>query len=266
MFRKAALWAVLALASALPGLAIGQDDAIAAYQRGDDSLARSLAEPRALGGDHTAQTLLGLLYWRGRGVARDDRLAFEWMSKAAAQSNAEALTHLGRMLEEGEGAPKDEAKAYDAYLRAAELGHADAQFRVGQAYHYGRGVRRDGIRARYWYERADRAQWNAEGGDRVAQQASLEPKAKLPDACVPRRPPIATMNRLGATRASGTLTFALDRQGRVRGVVEQTLSEPELRFDVVAYFSESLRSQDCVWDERLRGRWYVVPFTLEVTR
>ena len=65
--------------------------------------------------------MMGLLYWRGRTVARDDRVAFEWMSKAAQRNNAEALNHLGSMYERGEGVERDAVQALRHFEHAPQL-------------------------------------------------------------------------------------------------------------------------------------------------
>ena len=62
-------------------------------------------------GEADAQLMMALLYWRGRAVVRDDRVAFDWMSKAAQRKNAEALNHLGSMYERGEGVERDAVQA-----------------------------------------------------------------------------------------------------------------------------------------------------------
>lgn len=266
-FRRLLIGLGVAFAASLcVAQATSYDEALAAYRQDDFVRARALAEPLAAAGDHDAQTLLGVLYWRGRGVERDDAVAFTWFSKAAAQSDAEALSYLGRMYEQGEGVAEDTRKAFDAFLRAAELGSKDGQSNLGRAYHRGVGVRKDLIRARYWYEHADAQEFMTEKRERAAPLVGPPTPMKLTDDCRPRTVPVANMRRLGVSNAEGTIAFAVDNQGKVRGVIEQNLSEPELRFDVVAYFSDSLRSETCVWDVSTRGRRFVIPFRLQLTR
>src|SRR5712692_2296882 len=65
--------------AATVGLAVPDVDAAqAAYQEGDFASALRLARPRAEQGDARAQSLLGLIYLRGREVAQDDTEAVKW--------------------------------------------------------------------------------------------------------------------------------------------------------------------------------------------
>ena len=254
----------LAGAASIAGAAT-YDEALEAFQRDDFAVARGLAEPLAQEGNREAQTLLGVLYWRGKGVGRNDGLAFLWFTKAAAQESAEALSYLGRMYEMGEGTAEDKQKAFEAFTRSAELGSASGKQHLGRAYHYGIGVRKDVVRARYWYEQADAQEFLGERRERTPSLIGPPAPLKLASECRPRTPPVATMRRLGVSTASGTLTFAVDRDGRVRGVTEQSVSDPELRYEAVAYFSDSLRSEQCLWDASSRGRRFVVPFRFNLT-
>ena len=95
--KRAVLAAALALGLAAPAAADYWADfeaAIDAYAEGrhDDALARF--RPLAEGGDHRAQYWLGIIYFEGRGVPRDDVRAYYWLSLAAEQGNRAA--RLGR--------------------------------------------------------------------------------------------------------------------------------------------------------------------------
>ena len=259
---------VIVAAVATPCVAGEADAADAAFRAGDFATALALARPLAEGGDADAQLMMGLLYWRGRTVARDDRVAFEWMSKAAQRNNAEALNHLGSMYERGEGVERDAVQALRHFEQAAELGSPSGQFNTGRAYNGAIGTRRDTIRARYWYELADAHEvrgYPALVGPHPTESTDGG-KRQLPDQCRPSRPPILAMNRLGLREVSGRLFFAVDGQGKVRGVRNQSLSAPELRYESVAWFSESLRSERCQLDVAMRGRAVVVPYRFVVTR
>ena len=74
------------------------------------------------------------------------------------------------------------------------------------------------------------------------------------------------MNRLGLRQVNGTIAFVVDAEGKVRGVRSESLSAPELRYEAVAWFSDSLRSPDCVIDATLRERVVTIPFQFELTR
>ena len=242
-------------------------DANAAYQAGDFEKALSMAKPLAIEGNVDAQYLTGLMYWRGRGVDRDDGAAAEWFAKAVAQNHKEALNDLGAMYRDGEGVGKDERRAFELFERAAENGSAAGQFNTGKAYQHGLGTRRNNIRARYWYERSDATEARAERLKPVYEPSvrSGEKLNVLPDGCRPLRPPISAMNKLGLKQANGTISFFVDTDGKVRGVTHQSISDPELRYEAVAFFSESLRSKECAIDPAFRDRRMQIPFRFEVT-
>ena len=244
------------------------DEANAAYQAGDFEKAMSIAKPLAAEGNADARLMVGLMYWRGRGVARDDGVAAEWFAKAANQNQSEAQNDLGVMYRDGEGVSKDEHRAFELFERAAENGNAAAQFNIGKAYQDGQGTHKNHIRARYWYERADATQARTERVAKPLDDQTIRSGGKLgrlPDGCRPPRPPISAMNRLNLRQANGSILFFIDAEGKVRGVTHQSISEPELRYDAVAFFSESLRSKECVIDPAIRDRRMLIPFRFVVT-
>ena len=243
-------------------------DANAAYQAGDFEKAMSIAKPLAIEGNADAQYLTGLMYWRGRAVNRDDGAAAEWFAKAVSQNHKEATNDLGAMYRDGEGVGKDERRAFELFERAAENGSSAGQFNAGKAYQHGLGTRKNNIRARYWYERSDATEARAERLLKPVYEPSVRSGEKsnvLPDGCRPLRPPISAMNKLGLKQASGNISFFVDADGKVRGVTHLSISDPELRYEAVAFFSESLRSKECAIDPAFRDRRMQIPFRFEVT-
>lgn len=265
-FRWAA--ALSAVLAAFTCFANTLGDANAAYQSNDFENAMSIAKPLAVEGNADAQYLTGLMYWRGRGINRDDAAAMEWFAKAATQNHSEATNDLGEMYRDGEGVNKDAQRAFELFERAAENGSAAGQFNTGKAYQHGTGTRKDLIRARYWYERADATQLRADPIPRPVYEPSTQGAGKssvLPDGCRPSRPPMAAMNKLGLKQLSGNISFFVDAEGKVRGVTPQSISAPELRYEAVAFFSESLRSKECAIDPWFRNRRMQIPFRFVVT-
>jgi len=65
-----------------------------AYNRGDYVPAIRLFRPLAEQGSAKAQSLIGVMYRRGQGVARNSVHAFIWLSRAAARGDARAKTEL----------------------------------------------------------------------------------------------------------------------------------------------------------------------------
>ena len=94
-----------------------------------------------------AQFWLGLLYDRGHGVERNQKIALQWFKKAAEQGHAEAQRVIGVYLEEGIVIDRDLTKAADWYNRAAAQNNAKAQRNLAQLYVLGRGVARDYAKA-----------------------------------------------------------------------------------------------------------------------
>lgn len=123
----------------------------------DDARAVSLFEKAAAAGHARAQLNLGILYFRGQGVARDLIQARAWLEKAVAASrdDPQALYALGRALSEStEQILPDPPRAADLYRRAAEKGHVMAGLRYGLALSEGRGVKPDAVAAQRWLIRA----------------------------------------------------------------------------------------------------------------
>jgi len=70
------------------------EDGMAAYNRGDYVPAVRLFRPLAEQGNAKAQNVLGVMYRRGQGVARNSVRAFVWFSRAAARGDATAKAEL----------------------------------------------------------------------------------------------------------------------------------------------------------------------------
>ena len=73
-----------------------------------------------------AQRLLAIRYQRGRGVPKDEAIAFYWMQRAAQQKFALAQRSLGELYENGSGVAQDINLASDWYALAAVQGDSTA--------------------------------------------------------------------------------------------------------------------------------------------
>jgi TPR repeat protein len=73
------------------------EDGMAAYNRRDYVPAVQLFRPLAQQGNAKAQALLGAMYRRGQGVAKNSSHAFMWLSIASARGNAKARAELQQM-------------------------------------------------------------------------------------------------------------------------------------------------------------------------
>jgi TPR repeat protein len=82
---------ILGMAGAVAG---PWEDGMTAYNRGDYVPAIRLFRPLAEQGNAKAQNVLGVMYRRGQGVARNSVRAFLWFSRAAARGDAQAKAEL----------------------------------------------------------------------------------------------------------------------------------------------------------------------------
>lgn len=103
-----------------------------------------------LGSDDAAYAL-ALCYRNGRGVPKDDKLAAQWMARAAADDNIPAEVEYAIMLFNGVGVAKDEEAAAELFLKAATHQNPIAQDRLARLYASGRGVRKDLVEAMKWH-------------------------------------------------------------------------------------------------------------------
>jgi TPR repeat protein len=76
------------------------EDGMAAYNRGDYVPAIRLFRPLAEAGNPKAQSVIGVMYRKGEGVAKSSSRAFMWFSLAAKRGDAKAKTEL-RQVSEG---------------------------------------------------------------------------------------------------------------------------------------------------------------------
>src|SRR3979409_340245 len=70
------------------------EDGMAAYNRGDYVPAIRLFRPLAEQGNAKAQNVVGVMYRRGQGVARNSVRTFLWLNRAAARGDAIAKAEL----------------------------------------------------------------------------------------------------------------------------------------------------------------------------
>jgi TPR repeat protein len=126
------------------------DAAEAAYQKGNYETAIRIARPLAESGNARAQSLLGRMYSRGRGMPHDEIEAVNWLRRAADQGDPTAEFTLGNLYAEGKGVPQDYVEAARLYRLAAERGDPQSQYNLGLAYAKGEGVAQDNVSAHAW--------------------------------------------------------------------------------------------------------------------
>jgi len=105
-------------------------------------------------GDAEAQSKLGTMYNKGRGVAQSDTEAVNWYRKAAEQGDAKAQNNLGVMYVSGRGVAQSVSEAGNWFRKAADQGVAEAQLNLGAMYENGYGVAQSHADAMKWYTKA----------------------------------------------------------------------------------------------------------------
>ncbi len=143
---------------------------IKAYYAGDYNQAFEKLHPLAEDNIARAQFRLGIMYYQGRTVVKNEDLAQQWIARAlpvvlraAQQSEAWAQSDLGTAYELGIGLKKDVSHAAGLYEKAAQQGYAGAQTNLGVLYGMGDGVKYDRQVAVYWLKQA------AAQGDKIAE-------------------------------------------------------------------------------------------------
>jgi TPR repeat protein len=109
--------AVMLLVSVSGASAGPWEDGMASYNRGDYAPAISLFRPLAQAGNAKAQSIMGVMYRKGQGVAPNSARAFMWLSVAAARGDAKAKAELREVSKEMTPAEMTQAKEM---MRACE--------------------------------------------------------------------------------------------------------------------------------------------------
>src|SRR4051812_34190884 len=97
------------------------EDGMVAYNRGDYVPAIRLFRPLAERGNPKAQSVIGVMYRKGEGVARNSARAFMWFSMAAARGDAKAKAELHEVSRE---------------MTPAEIAQAQAMMQTCEASNY----------------------------------------------------------------------------------------------------------------------------------
>ena len=122
--KKAIIAGMLAATQVLGGplaLAGPWEDGMAAYNRGDYVPAVQLFRPLAQAGNARAQSVLGSMYKKGQGVAKNSAHAFIWFTLAAKR---------------GDGKAKAELRSISAAMTPEELAHAREMLQACEASDY----------------------------------------------------------------------------------------------------------------------------------
>ncbi len=135
---------------------------------------------KAKAGDAEAQYRLGLAYFHGRGVTKNDRQALQLWQASADQGYPKAMHFMGVAYRRGIGVRKHAEKALSWFTRAAQAGSVIDQYIVADAYYEGKvNNRRDDALALFWAEYA--ARYGHPGALILLAQAKLEGRGVPPN-------------------------------------------------------------------------------------
>ena len=126
-----------------------------AYQQGDYAAALKELTPLAQQGSSEAQVVLGTMYLKGQGVAKDPNQALKWYTSSAEQGNPVGQFYMGSMYLMGAGVTHDTAQGLKWLGISANQGNSDSQVLLGLVYLQGNGgVARDLVQADTWFHLA----------------------------------------------------------------------------------------------------------------
>jgi TPR repeat protein len=123
-----------------------------AYSEGDFKAAYREFVQSAKDGDARAQFAIGVMYHKGKGIAKDYAKALEWYAKAAEQGHATAQNNLGIMYRRGEGVSKSPREAFTWIWMAAMQDNARAEMNLADMFRRGEGVGQDLLQAYAWLD------------------------------------------------------------------------------------------------------------------
>ncbi|HLY04987.1 MAG TPA: TetR family transcriptional regulator [Rhizomicrobium sp.] len=156
MFRDASMGAPVARAASRPAPARVVRTVAAARpvqhvaQKAPQTNLLKLAET----GDTSAELLVGLEYLEGKGKPKDEPMAVDWLSRAAAKGQPVAQYDLGALYADGRGVHADPVQAFQWFGSAALRGNRRAMHFLAIAYAEGVGTTKDLPEAARWFERA----------------------------------------------------------------------------------------------------------------
>ncbi len=84
-------------------------------------------------GNVRARAELGRVYYFGRGVTRNNSLAFKWLNAAAAANDPDGQFYLAILYSEGDGVLPNDSQSVILLRQAAAAGHQQAQRALPQA-------------------------------------------------------------------------------------------------------------------------------------
>ncbi|CAD8068203.1 unnamed protein product [Paramecium primaurelia] len=104
-------------------------------------------------GDTDAQFKVGLMYEDGKGAQQNIQECIQWY-QLAANKHAQAAYNLASIYYLGRVVAPDYKIAYKYFSKAAELQNEQGMFQLGLMHLFGQGVEQDFEKSRSWFERA----------------------------------------------------------------------------------------------------------------
>ena len=140
-------------------------------------------------GDASAMYALGISYFFGRGVAKDDKESSKWVLKAASLGNTGAQAEIGHRYAVGLGIIQDDHKAVEWYRKAIKQGSPEAMSYLAWNYSKGRVVKKNLETAYSLYQLADndanqRARERIKELEKEMTQAQISTAKKLATDCI----------------------------------------------------------------------------------
>ena len=132
------------------------EDGFTAFKAGSYEKALRLWLPIAEKDNADAQYNIGILYMKGLGVEKNEKTAFVWYKRSAANGNTDAMYNLGTMYNQGRVVIRSTKDAVKWWKKSAELGNASGQFNLGVVYAYGRRVKQNTEEALKWWKKSAR--------------------------------------------------------------------------------------------------------------
>ena len=130
------------------------EDGFIAFKAGSYEKALRLWLPMAEKDNADAQYNIGILYMKGLGVEKNEKTAFIWYKRSAANGNTDAMYNLGTMYNQGRVVVRSTKDAVKWWKMSAELGNAAGQFNLGVVYAYGRRVKQNTEEALKWWKKS----------------------------------------------------------------------------------------------------------------
>lgn len=116
--------------------------------------ALNILKEKALQDHPEALYMLGLLYYLGDEIDKDEVEALRLWKLSGGKEHGPAQYAVAICLDKGHGCQPNQKGAFVWYLKAAEQDIVEAQYDVGDCYFYGNGVLEDKLEAVNWYHRA----------------------------------------------------------------------------------------------------------------